>query len=102
MPWPLPWVSLTLFRYVRAGGLYLEALSKSWHAHLQAVTKHGVVIRCFAPPGKSRQGLFALDTAVKVCIPPGLGSKYYCEKSITIVVQNVTLDISFPMIRIRF
>ena len=33
----------------------------------QAVSKHGVVIRCYTPPGKSHQGMFALDTAVKVC-----------------------------------
>jgi puromycin-sensitive aminopeptidase len=32
---------------------------------MQAVTRHGVVIRCFTPPGKSKQGAFALTTAVR-------------------------------------
>ena len=32
---------------------------------MQAVTKHGVAIKCYCPPGKSEQGKFALDVAVQ-------------------------------------
>jgi puromycin-sensitive aminopeptidase len=32
---------------------------------IQATTSHGVAVRCYTPPGKSEEGTFALDVAVK-------------------------------------
>jgi aminopeptidase N len=44
---------------------YLLAFCVGEFDSVQAVTNNGVVVQVYTPPGKSEQGQFALDTAVK-------------------------------------
>jgi len=44
---------------------YLVAFVVGEFDYIEAKTEHGVAIRCYTPPGKSDQGKFALDVAVK-------------------------------------
>lgn len=44
---------------------YLLAWAVGEFDHVAAVTKGGVAIRVFSPPGRGSQGAFALDVAVR-------------------------------------
>lgn len=44
---------------------YLLAFCVGEFDSVQAVTEHGVVVQVYTPPGKSEQGQFALETAVR-------------------------------------
>mmetsp|Transcript_17835 Transcript_17835/g.26175 ORF Transcript_17835/g.26175 Transcript_17835/m.26175 type:complete len:118 (-) Transcript_17835:863-1216(-) len=44
---------------------YLVAFCLGEFDYLQAMTEHGVLIKLYTPPGRSADGEFALDSAVK-------------------------------------
>ena len=55
----------TVFDATPKMSTYLLAFVVGEFDHVAATTKHGVLIRCWTPPGKPELGEFALDCAVK-------------------------------------